>query len=87
MLFCQLIWFFRSSLSLCLDLTLNFSIFYYEIFNNPYRAVQLFDNAIAKLSTLSEDSFKVPLTMQLPWDNSAHIETTIIITAASFCMC
>lgn len=43
-----------------LGLALNFSVFYYEILNSPDRACQLakqaFDDAIAMLDTLSEDS-------------------------------
>jgi 14-3-3 protein epsilon len=45
-----------------LGLALNFSVFYYEILNSPDRACQLakqaFDEAIAELDTLSEDSYK-----------------------------
>merc|ERR1711963_922801 len=43
-----------------LGLALNFSVFYYEILNSPDRACQLakqaFDDAIAELDTLSEES-------------------------------
>ncbi|KAL1917166.1 uncharacterized protein VTP21DRAFT_4822 [Calcarisporiella thermophila] len=57
-----------------LGLALNFSVFYYEIFNSPDRACQLakqaFDDAIAELDTLSEDSYKdSTLIMQLLRDN------------------
>lgn len=45
-----------------LGLALNFSVFYYEIFNSPDNACQLakqaFDDAIAELDTLNEDSYK-----------------------------
>lgn len=45
-----------------LGLALNFSVFYYEILNSPDKACQLakqaFDDAIAELDTLSEDSYK-----------------------------
>ena len=45
-----------------LGLALNFSVFYYEILNSPDRACKLaknaFDEAIAELDTLSEDSYK-----------------------------
>jgi hypothetical protein len=45
-----------------LGLALNFSVFYYEILNAPDRACHLakqaFDDAIAELDTLNEDSYK-----------------------------
>uniref|UniRef100_A0A8C2EP50 14-3-3 protein epsilon n=1 Tax=Cyprinus carpio TaxID=7962 RepID=A0A8C2EP50_CYPCA len=57
-----------------LGLALNFSVFYYEILNSPDRACRLakaaFDDAIAELDTLSEDSYKdSTLIMQLLRDN------------------
>jgi len=57
-----------------LGLALNFSVFYYEILNSPDRACQLakqaFDDAIAELDTISEDSYKdSTLIMQLLRDN------------------
>ena len=57
-----------------LGFALNFSVFYYEILNSPERACSLakqaFDDAIAELDTLSEESYKdSTLIMQLLRDN------------------
>ncbi|OIT27988.1 PREDICTED: 14-3-3 protein 9-like isoform X1 [Nicotiana attenuata] len=57
-----------------LGLALNFSVFYYEIMNSPERACHLakqaFDEAIAELDALNEDSYKdSTLIMQLLRDN------------------
>mmetsp|Transcript_12418 Transcript_12418/g.20170 ORF Transcript_12418/g.20170 Transcript_12418/m.20170 type:complete len:256 (+) Transcript_12418:86-853(+) len=57
-----------------LGLALNFSVFYYEIQNQPDRACalakQAFDDAIAELDTLSDESYKdSTLIMQLLRDN------------------
>mmetsp|Transcript_21685 Transcript_21685/g.30400 ORF Transcript_21685/g.30400 Transcript_21685/m.30400 type:complete len:245 (-) Transcript_21685:257-991(-) len=57
-----------------LGLALNFSVFYYEIMNSPDRACEIakqaFDDAIAELDTLSEESYKdSTLIMQLLRDN------------------
>ncbi|AOW01691.1 14-3-3 protein Bmh1 [Yarrowia lipolytica] len=57
-----------------LGLALNFSVFYYEILNSPDRACHLakqaFDDAIAELDTLSEESFRdSTVIMQLLRDN------------------
>ncbi|KAH7306260.1 hypothetical protein KP509_22G004100 [Ceratopteris richardii] len=57
-----------------LGLALNFSVFYYEIMSSPERACHLakqaFDDAIAELDSLSEESYKdSTLIMQLLRDN------------------
>jgi len=57
-----------------LGLALNYSVFFYEILNAPDRACHLakqaFDDAIAELDTLNEDSYKdSTLIMQLLRDN------------------
>ncbi|XP_010473202.1 PREDICTED: uncharacterized protein LOC104752695 [Camelina sativa] len=57
-----------------LGLALNFSVFYYQILNSPDRACSLakqaFDDAIAELDTLGEESYKdSTLIMQLLRDN------------------
>ncbi|XP_033496821.1 14-3-3 protein zeta-like [Epinephelus lanceolatus] len=57
-----------------LGLALNFSVFFYEILNSPEQACALaksaFDEAIAELDSLSEDSYKdSTLIMQLLRDN------------------
>jgi len=57
-----------------LGLALNFSVFYYEVMNSPEQACglakQAFDDAIAELDTLPEDSYKdSTLIMQLLRDN------------------
>jgi len=57
-----------------LGLALNYSVFYYEILNQPAKACDLakkaFDDAIAELDKLQEDSYKdATLIMQLLRDN------------------
>jgi len=57
-----------------LGLALNFSVFYYEILNNPTQACSLakqaFDDAIAKIEELNDDEYKDSTTiMQLIRDN------------------
>merc|ERR1711974_301701 len=57
-----------------LGLALNFSVFYYEVLDNPEEACkmarQAFEDAIAELDNVSEDSYKdSTLIMQLLRDN------------------
>ena len=57
-----------------LGLALNFSVFYYEIISKPDQACEIakkaFDDAIAELDSLPEDSYKdATLIMQLLRDN------------------
>lgn len=57
-----------------MGLALNYSVFNYEILNSPEKACNLakqaFDDAIAELDTLSEESYKdSTLIMQLLRDN------------------
>jgi len=68
-----------------LGLALNFSVFYYEILNSAERACRLaksaFDDAIAELDTLSEESYKdSTLIMQLLRDNLTLWTTDMIET-------
>ncbi|KMZ73712.1 GF14 protein [Zostera marina] len=58
-----------------LGLTLNFSVFFFEILNAPERALSLarqaFDNALAKIDDLGEDYKDSTTTLELIKDNIA----------------
>ena len=71
-----------------LGLALNSSVFYYEIMNNAEQACKLaktaFDDAIAELDNLKEDSYKdSTLIMQLLRDNL----TVSAVRLCSYCRC
>lgn len=70
-----------------LGLALNFSVFYYEILNSPDRACHLakqaFDDAIAELDTLSEESYKdstVSSSLMLTACPMSHILTISLLS-------
>ena len=75
-----------------LGLALNFSVFYYEIKNMPDRACQLakqaFDDAIAELDNLKEDSYKdSTLIMQLLRDNlTVSVYALILVYRREFAL-
>ena len=53
-----------------LGLALNYSVFYYEILNNPDLAKHAFDKAVADLDSLQENDYKdATLILQLLRDN------------------
>jgi 14-3-3 protein epsilon len=64
----------KSTHPIRLGLSLNFSVFYYEVKNNPAKACELaksaFDDAIADIDSIDEDQYKDATTiMQLIRDN------------------
>ena len=72
-----------------LGLALNFSVFHYEIMNDPEEACKLakkaFDDAIAELDKLEEDSYKdSTLIMQLLRDNLTVSDPLFYISTHSF---
>ncbi|KAI7753396.1 hypothetical protein M8C21_030992 [Ambrosia artemisiifolia] len=76
-----------------LGLALNFSVFYYEILNSSDRACSLakqaFDEAIAELDTLGEESYKdSTLIMQLLRDNltlwTSDMQVQILFYVSNF---
>ncbi|KAK4764824.1 hypothetical protein SAY86_025914 [Trapa natans] len=72
-----------------LGLALNFSVFYYEIMNSPERACHLakqaFDEAIAELDTLSEESYKdSTLIMQIRVEDAAIVHEVYPSHTANF---
>ncbi|VDL99355.1 unnamed protein product [Schistocephalus solidus] len=73
-----------------LGLALNFSVFHYEIMNSPQKACdiakQAFDDAIAELDTLNEESYKdSTLIMQLLRDNLTLWKSDLDTDGISFC--
>merc|ERR1712094_40524 len=56
-----------------LGLALNFSVFHYEVLSNPEEACKMartaFEDAIAELDNVSEDSYKDSTLIQLLRDN------------------
>ena len=66
---------------ICLGLALKFSVFYYDILNSPDCACRLakaaFDDVIAELDMLSEESYKDNFDTPFQYDGNKHLKVLI----------